>query len=915
MANLRTQYVGLDLVSPIIVASAGITETVERMRRCEENGAGAVVMKSYFEEVISRKSPTPRFRVLEHNLGKDRTFRLRPSASLRTCSRQAFTLMSYEQASSWDIGRYAQEVSDAKAKLRTLKVIPSLNCITEEGWVQSAQLLEQAGADAIELNTSCPHGSITFRGGRVEQTIVDTVRAVRAAVSLPLVAKISPMLTSPIGLVKALEEIGADGVTLFNRMTGLDVDVHEEKPTMPGGYAGHGGPWAIQYPLRWISEIRPQTRLNIAGSGGVTSYEDVVKYLLVGATVVQTCTAVVMHGYEILQDFVRGLERYMDEKGYETIDTFRGRASTRILGTHEIDRRKKAVAYIDPKPTAPCVSACPLHVPAQAYVHLIAERKFAEALAMVRSKNPFQSICGRVCYHPCEAECTRGDLDEPIAIMALKRFLTEWGRKNAPLSQVQPDKASDTEKKIAVVGSGPAGLSAAHDLAKMGHQVTVFEALPIAGGMMAVGIPEYRLPRDLLQEEIAAIEALGVEIRTNIAIGDKISLDDLRSQFDAIFSAVGAHKSARLGIPGEQRVFHRKARGVRRENTNPDLPFSAASAVPAVNSEGVVHAVDFLRKVRLGENVPIGRKVAVIGGGNTAIDAARTAVRLGAEEVYLVYRRTKEEMPAAEWEIAEAEEEGVRILYLIAPLEILAENGRVRALRCRTHFLGDPDESGRRRPQPVEGTEFLLNVDTVIPAVSQAPDLSFLHEGGGVIESHPYLTRQDRLDADPDTCATSIAGLFAGGDACGGPATVVEAIAAGKRAALSIDAYLKRFPIPKPPECTEVNKRAVIRRSRDEAPAPRVSIPHLTADQRRTTFDEIVGDLTEEEAVAEAKRCLACGCGIGCGTCARVCIYDAVELDGDRYKINDQCDGCGLCVDRCPLETISMVPVEDVRSQ
>jgi len=299
----------------------------------------------------------------------------------------------------------------------------------------------------------------------------------------------------------------------------------------------------------------------------------------------------------------------------------------------------------------------------------------------------------------------------------------------------------------------------------------------------------------------------------------------------------------------------------------------------------------------------------VIGGGNTAIDAARTAIRLGAEEVYLVYRRTKEEMPAAEWEIAEAEEEGVRVLYLIAPLEILAENGMVRSLRCRNHFLGDPDESSRRRPEPVEGTEFLLDVDTVIPAVSQAPDLSFLHN------SDLQLSRQDRLDADPDTCATSVVGIFAGGDVSGGPATVVEAITAGKRAALSIDAYLKETPQPELYECITVDKRDVIRRNRDEALASRVSIPHRTADRRRVAFDEIVGDLTEEEAVAEAKRCLACGCGIGCGMCARVCIYDAVELDGDRYQINDQCDGCGLCVDRCPLETISMVPVEEIASQ
>ncbi|MFH1009056.1 MAG: FAD-dependent oxidoreductase [Candidatus Latescibacterota bacterium] len=854
MASLNTTYVGLSLQTPLIVASAGITETVELMRRCEENGAGAVVMKSYFEEVISRKSPTPRFRVLEHNLGKERTF----------------TLMSYEQASGWDIQRYAQEVSDAKARLRTLKIIPSLNCITEQGWVEGAILLEQAGADAIELNTSCPHGSITFRGGAVEESIFSTVRAVRAAVSLPLVAKISPMLTSPMGVIKGVEERGINGVTAFNRMTALDIDIQAERATMPGGYAGHGGPWAIQYPLRWISEISPQIGIDIAGSGGVASYEDVVKYLLAGATAVQTCTAVVMNGYGILREFVQGLERYMVEKGYEDIDAFRGRAAQHILGTFEIDRSQNMAASIDPKWTAPCTSACPLSVPVQAYVHLIAEGKFAEALEQVRSKNPFQSICGRVCYHPCETECTRGHLDEPVAIMALKRFLTEWGRTHAPLSGLQGEKKADTGKKIAVVGSGPAGLSAAHDLARLGHQVTVFEALPVPGGMMAVGIPEYRLPKALLDEEIDAIEALGVQIRTRTPIGDDISLDDLSSQFEATFLAIGAHQSARLGIDGE-------------------------------SSEGVVHAIEFLRKVRLGETDSVSGKIAVIGGGNTAIDAARCAIRLGAEEVYLVYRRTRAEMPAANWEIREAEEEGVRVLYLIAPIEILAADGKVRGLRCRNHFLGDPDEGGRRRPQPVLGAEFVLDVDWVIPAVSQTPDLGLL--GATSLD----LSLPHPPGADRDTGVTSVPGLFVGGDMTGGPGTLISAITDGKNAARSIDAYLSGIPASGVPERIPVDKREVIRRNRDETPASRVTIPHSAPDVRRTTFGEMVGDLGEAAAIAEARRCLACGCGTGCGICSRVCIYDAVDLEGDRYQINDQCAGCGLCTQRCPHRTISMV--------
>ena len=267
MPDLRTRYVGLELETPIVVASSGLTETVEKMRLCQEHGAGAVVVKSYAEEEVMRTSPTPRYRILRRRLGGE----------------GSVTFISYEQASKFDIERYAQEVADAKAKLR-IKVIPSILCVTDEGWVKAAQLLEEAGADALEINTSCPHGSITFRGKRVEETIFRTVRLIREAVSLPLVVKVSSMLTSPIGVVKEVERIGVQGVTIFNRMTALDVDVHTEEIEMPGGYAGHGGPWAIQYPLRWISQIYPEVKLDIAASGGVSCWEDVVRYIPVSYT-------------------------------------------------------------------------------------------------------------------------------------------------------------------------------------------------------------------------------------------------------------------------------------------------------------------------------------------------------------------------------------------------------------------------------------------------------------------------------------------------------------------------------------------------------------------------------------------------------------------------------------------------------
>ena len=861
MANLEARFAGLTLINPIVVSSAGITETAERMRKCQDDGAAAVVMKSYFEKEVSRQSPTPRFKVIRHDLRK---------------RHKTFTLFSYEQASEWDIERYAQEVVKAKAEL-TIKIIPSINCITDEGWVESARLLERAGADAIELNTSCPHGSITFAGGAVEETICRTVRLVREAVSVPVVAKISPMLTSPLTLVKALEETGIQGVTIFNRMTALEIDIDSEEPIMHGGYAGHGGPWAILYPLRWISEVRPQVKLDVAGSGGVANWEDVVKYILAGATVVQTCTAVVMNGYGIVRDLVNGLEQYMDAKGYETLDDFRGRVTERIISTEEVDRRHRFRAEIQHRLPAPCTNACPAGVPAQAYVSLTAEGKFAEALDQIRSKNPFQSVCAHVCYHPCETECTRGELGDPVAIRAVKRFLIEWGEKHYPLEKMPVKKARSTGKLVAVIGAGVAGLSAAHDLALNGHEVTVFEKLPVAGGMMVVGIPAYRLPREVFEREIVHIKRLGVEIRLNCALGCDVTLNDLRADgYDAVLLTVGAHGSIPLGIPGE-------------------------------DSEGVVSAIDFLREVNLGERKKVPNRVAVIGGGNSALDVARCALRLGAEEVYLVYRRSKDEMPVHEFERLEAEEEGVRVLYLGRPLEIVTEEGGITGVRFAASYLAEPGSDGRRIPESVPGAEYVIPADLVIAAVGQAPATNCLSEPG------PETDSRGVIQADERTGRTSVEWIFAAGDAAGRPNSVIEAIAHGKRAAVAIDRYL-RGQGPEEPQLPEPvpDKMPILARSLEEPSAERIARPRLPPEQRLRTFDEVELVFTEEEAIREAARCLTCGCGLGCGICKNVCIYEAVHEVGNQFQIDpEKCDGCGLCIELCPHGNIALVPVDE----
>ncbi|HDN78902.1 MAG TPA: FAD-binding protein, partial [Chloroflexi bacterium] len=518
---------------------------------------------------------------------------------------------------------------------------------------------------------------------------------------------------------------------------------------------------------------------------------------------------------------------------------------------------------IDKRGVAPCKDACPAHIDVQGYVALIARGKFKEALALIYKTVPFPGVLGRVCPHPCEQACNRGGVDQPVAICALKRFVADWcmgrgagggerGAWDEVLSIVRETHFADrpsppAPRKIAIVGSGPAGLTAAYFLALWGYKVTVFEALPVAGGMMAVGIPEYRLPRDVLKEEIERIRSLGVEIRLNTPVGPNgVSLDELRREYDAVFLAVGAHKGRRLRIEGE------------------DL-------------EGVLPGVEFIRNLNLGRPVKVGKKVVVIGGGNVAIDAARSAVRLGAENVAIVYRRSRAEMPASPWEVEDAEEEGVRIEFLASPVRILGENGKVTGIECIRMRLGEPDETGRRRPIPIEGSEFVIECDTVIPAIGQMADVEAL---GAELETG----RRGTIQVNPATMETNIPGVFAGGDAVLGPATVIEAIAQGRRAAEAIDLYLRGEPIELPePHWHVVSLEEVETQFRNfplekrASPRPRHPIPRLPPEERVKSFAEVELGFDEETAVAEAERCLNCAVCSLCMECVRACQAKAIN--------------------------------------
>jgi NADPH-dependent glutamate synthase beta subunit-like oxidoreductase len=398
-----------------------------------------------------------------------------------------------------------------------------------------------------------------------------------------------------------------------------------------------------------------------------------------------------------------------------------------------------------------CEETCPVHLDIRGYVGLIADDRFQESLDLIRQKLPFPATIGRICPHPCEEKCNRGYRDKPLCIRDLKRFVADSDEEDS-VPRIQPNG-----KKVAVVGGGPAGLTCAHDLAMAGYSVTVFEALPVAGGMLAVGIPQYRLPRDILNKEIDFVKKLGVEIKTSVRIGKDIPFDDLFTQgFQAVFIAVGAHKDQKLRVPNEE-------------------------------APGVVSGVDFLRDIALGKKVTVGSRVGIVGGGNVAMDAARSSLRLGAKEVCIIYRRTRDEMPASAEEIDAALHEGITIEYLVAPVEVVLKNGSVSGMKCIRMQLGEPDASGRRRPVPVEGSEFELGLDMIIPAIGQASDLSFLPEDGGVA-----MTKWGTVIADAQTGATSRAGVYAGGDCVSGPWIAIGAIAAGKEAAKAIDGYLQR---------------------------------------------------------------------------------------------------------------------------
>jgi len=460
--------------------------------------------------------------------------------------------------------------------------------------------------------------------------------------------------------------------------------------------------------------------------------------------------------------------------------------------------------------SAPCTHTCPSGVDVPRYIRFILQGKPGAAVAVIREKIPFPAVCGLVCFHPCEAKCRRAQLDEAIAIRMLKGYAAthdtgEWKER----SKIAPA----TGKKVAIIGSGPAGLTAAYYLAKLGHSVTVFEALAEAGGMMRFGIPDYRLPKDILAAEIKEIEDVGVEIRTNTRVE---SIDKLFQEgYNSVFAAVGANQGISIGVEGE-------------------------------GSPGVIDGIDFWRDVSLGKKVELGDRVAIIGGGNAAIDSARTALRLGVKEVTIFYRRTMAEMPASSEEVEEAIHEGIKIELLVAPSTIFSRNSHVEMEFIRME-LGAMDSSGRRRPVPILGSEFTESFDTIIAAIGQRPEVPG--------QFNLSTDRGNIIKVDPDTLSTDKEGVFAGGDAVSGPASVIEAIAAGRQAAISIDKYLGGSGIIDEVLAPPEEELAPLGEAEEKGRPP---MPALQAEKRVGNFSQVELGYDDERAIEEATRCLRC---------------------------------------------------------
>jgi len=833
---------GVTFKNPFFVASGPTTKSVKQLVRIEETGWAAASIKLSIDPApyINRK---PRYSIF-----KDR-------------DALAFTA---EKRLTFQEG--LQLIKDAKPLLHDLKLMANITYAGDggvEGWVNMAKKFEEVGADIIELNMCCPNMSynleMTSGGncsakkqtgasmGQQAEVAAEIARAVKNAISIPLFVKLTPEGGQIAKVAKALYEAGADAVGGTGNRLGMppiDIDdpgkayYHLQKEISMGC---HCGKWLKPLAQRDTYEIRKVCGMDapIMAAGGITDWRDAVEMILCGGTLLGVCAETLISGYDICRPMIAGLDKYMQEHGYSDLSQMRGLVVPEVRTANDVTIFAGYAKIKEPNLSAPCKSACPHHVPTQAYIQKIAKGEYKEAYDLITGKNPLQNICSFVCNHPCEDACIRGGYDSPVKIRQLKRFVLEYGKEKGWTPAWA--KAESNGHKVAVVGAGPAGLACASELRKAGYEVTVFEKENQAGGLMRYGIPNYAMNKDVLDNEILMLEEHGVCFEFGKELGNDITVEGLKKEgFEAVFSAIGCYKKKQSSVSG---------------------------------AEIAQDALEFLKNI-LSENLPsVKNNVVVIGKGFAAMDAARSAIKLGAKQVTLVWTANYGKGTYDRETLLIAEKEGV----------VLIDNVDV------TKISETSVELNRN------GVVFTVQSEQVIISNEYEADADAL---GNVETKNGFIKIT--------SARTSIDGVYAGGNAVRS-ANVITAIAAGKNAAAVIDSDIRGEKATLEGVIATKTVNPEIVRQRTGYLKKDNNVLNLNTPTNSFKMSERV--MTEEEAQKEAMRCLNCGCGEGCQLCKTICTDFAPEIiDADKLSIRkEDCVACGMCFNRCPNGNIEMV--------
>jgi NADPH-dependent glutamate synthase beta subunit-like oxidoreductase/dihydroorotate dehydrogenase len=867
--QLPVKVAGLTFRNPFFVSSGPTTMTIEQLRKIQEMGWGGASLKLTID-------PTPYInRHPRYGYFPDMNF-LSFTAERRIELDEACRLM-------------------AKGRKECPELILFSNITYSgdkgaEGWVNMAKKFEEAGAHANELNMCCPNMSynLELSGkedsggpktgaslGQNPEALKEIITAIKSTTSIPLFVKITPEGGRLPVVAKICLEAGADMVgSNSNRLAipklNLDDPTHSTYFLQKEiGMACMCGEWLHPLSKRDVYEIRRMVGPDppLFATGGVSKWDHAIELFMSGADIIGISAGTLIYGFGLLPELISGVKQFIKEKGYKSPRDFRDIIIPAITAASDLTIYEGKSQHIDPHLAAPCRYACSAGVLAQDYVRAVARRDFKATFDIITLRDPMQAICAKICPAPCEDECTRGELDESIRIRDIKRFVIETAKKNNWIPKMEITLTRN--EKVAIIGAGPAGLTAARDLALAGYKITIYEASDKAGGMLRTAIPEFRLSDEDVDYEVDNVKRLGVEFKMNMSLGKEIQLKDLQKQYDAVFLAIGASKGLMLGIEGE-------------------------------DAQDYYTALDFLHQIETGDIKNVGKNVMVIGAGDTGMDIARTAKRLGATNILVAEIMDKDDLRKSQ-EVIEAVEEGIQLLYLNSITQIIKKDNKVAGVKMHPYVLNKKNK-GPGVPEPVKSTDYEVPIDMVINAVGQQVAIDLKDMGFKIGKRGVVIT-------DTAKGKTNIKKVFAAGDVANGQGTIIEAVAQAKNAAASIDKLLanKAAVLKHLPKLTQVDKTKVLERKGNEPRKNRVSLDSAKPEKRLTGFNEFTRVLTESEAVKEAERCLACGCGTGCGICVDICKMFAWERDEDRVVLDDEkCVACGMCIWRCPNDNIEM---------